>query len=478
VPPAPGRRLRRVATWLVVGVLCAVVAFYVAFAALLGASEREWLGKAPVHDAIDVRSHEPHELALLDEGGDSLATRIRLLEGATRSIDLEFFIYELDATSRLVSQIVARKAAAGVRVRLLVDFAAPVFKLRPAFAAALARAGVEVRYYNTASWLRFFAVQHRTHRKLLAVDGETAIVGGRNIADDYFDNGASYNFLDSDLLVRGPVVAAMVESFELYWNSPWAAPPGPVAAGEAALSRDFLKPREQERRLDALVRGAPPRHFTTTCDDVHLVTDYPGAGVERRRVYAALARLAGEAKSEILLESPYFVLRPDGAGLIEETLARGVRLQVLTNSLRSTDAYYTVAALLPAVGALERPGFSLWAYRGDPLAGAAVVPPGSPLWGVHAKRGVFDGQTTVVGTYNVDPRSANLNAEMIVVCRGNAALAAAVKASIERRIAQSTLIVGGPGAAGIRGLLRGATPASLAKMTASLPLVRYFDFLL
>lgn len=449
--------------------------FYVAFAALLTATEREWLGRAPAHASIDVRSREPHRVELLDDGLGSLAARLRLMERATESIELEFFIFELDATSRLVSQLLARKARGGVRVRILVDFAAPVFKLRPAYAAALAAAGVEVKYYNTSSFLRFFAFQHRTHRKLLVVDGRSAVVGGRNIADDYFDASERYNFLDCDVLVTGPLVAAVRESFELYWSSPWAT--APEGAGEGPPRADFLEPRAEEQALARLAAGSGERPFATTCNDLHYVTDYPGAGVERRRVYWALADLAGEARSEILLESPYFVLRGEGAALVRGLLDRGVRMQVLTNSLRSTDAFYTVAALLPSLRSLSHPGFTLWAYRGEPLRGKAGAPR-SQRWGVHAKRGVFDGRTTVIGTYNIDPRSANLNSEMVLVCRDNPELAAAMARSIEERIAQSTLISGGEGAAGMDGLLRGATVAQAAMTAASLPLARFFDFLL
>jgi putative cardiolipin synthase len=469
--------IRRVVRYLLIAAAGSVVLFYVAFAALLTASERQWLGKAPAHAAIDVRSREAHEIELLDGGIESLAARLRLMEQATKSIDLEFFIYELDTTSRLVSQLLARKAREGVRVRILVDFASPVFKLRPAYAAALKAAGVEVKYYNTAGLLRFFAVQHRTHRKLLAVDGRSAIVGGRNIADDYFDVSEHYNFLDCDVRVTGPVVAAIQESFDLYWSSGWSADPE-RAVGDEKLGEDFLRPRAEEKALALQAEGSGKRPFTTTCNDLHFVTDYPGAGVERRRVYGALATLSGEAKSEILLESPYFVLQGDGADLVHGLLERGVRLQVLTNSLRSTDAFYTVAALLPGLGSLEHPGFRLWAYRGDPPPSGSALPPRSRLWGVHAKRGVFDGTTTVIGTYNIDPRSANLNAEMILVCRDNPALAAEMARSIEDRIARSTLITGGAGAAGIEGLLRGASVAQMAKMAASLPLVHFFSFLL
>lgn len=472
----PGSRLSRVLGILAGVVLGAVVLFYAAFSALLVATEREWLGKAPAHASIDVRSREPHRVELLDDGVGSLAARLRLLEQATESIDLEFFIYELDATSRLVSQLLARKAREGVRVRVLVDFAAPVFKLRPAYAAALAGAGVQVRYYNTASLLRIFASQHRTHRKLLVVDGRSAVVGGRNIADDYFDASERYNFLDCDLLVTGPLVAAIRESFDLYWASTWAADPEPP--GSEPVRGDFLEPRAEEQALARLAEGGGRRPFTTTCNDLHFVTDYPGSGVEKRRVYPALAALAGEAKSEILLESPYFVLQGDGAVLVRGLLDRGVRVQVLTNSLRSTDAFYTVGALLPSLGSLTHAGFRLWAYRGDPLPRGSGPEPRSQLWGVHAKRGVFDGTTTVVGTYNIDPRSANLNSEMVLVCRDNPDLAAAVGRSIEGRIAQATLISGGDGAAGMEGLLRDAGVGKIAKTAASLPLVRFFGFLL
>ena len=111
----------------------------------------------------------------------------KLIESAQKSIELEFFIYEIDTASRLITQALARKAQEGVRVRLLVDFALPVFKLAPRYIQTLEKAGVEVRYYNTAGFERFFAAQHRTHRKLLVVDRQHAIIGGRNIADEYFD---------------------------------------------------------------------------------------------------------------------------------------------------------------------------------------------------------------------------------------------------------------------------------------------------
>ena len=314
--------LRRTLKWLLGSLLLLLVGvpvlLYLAFIAIQEASERQWLGKAPTHEAIDMRSREPHPVALLDVGFDSLATRLRLIEGASRSIELEFFIYEIDTASRLVTQALARKAREGVKVRLLVDFAMPVFKLAPHYAAELAAAGVEVRYYNTAGLARFFASNHRTHRKLLVADRHQAIIGGRNIADDYFDLSTHYNFLDSDLLIQGPVVAAIADSFELYWASDWVARPDkPVA--DPATDRALLlaQPSPADASLLAELRAHPSQHKMDTCHDIHFVTDYPGSGVERRKVFRELTRLSQEAKQQILVESPYLVLRDDGIAVLQ-----------------------------------------------------------------------------------------------------------------------------------------------------------------
>lgn len=475
--------LRRALKWALLGTLTLVVVLppllYVAFLGIQEASERQWLGRAPTHDAIDVRLQQPHTVALLDVGFDSLATRLKLIEQAKTSIELEFFIYEVDTASRLVTQALARKAREGVKVRLLVDFSLPVFKLAPHYAHELADAGVEVRYYNTAGLARFFAVNHRTHRKLLVVDRAQAIIGGRNIGDDYFDLSERYNFLDSDLLIQGPVSAAIADSFDLYWDSDWVARPGDVAGADTTAATALLGPTTAtEAALLAELRGHSPQHTPSTCPDIHFVTDYPGSGVERRKVFNELTRLAQEARQQILIESPYLVLRDDGTAVLRALAQRGVRLSLLTNSLYSTDAFYTVASLANGLDPLQQlPGLEVWAYGGEPLAGSAR-PPASSRWGVHAKRAVFDDHTVVVGTYNIDPRSANLNSELMVVCRGDRALAGALQANIRARMAQSRPVVGTTAAGGYDALVQGTDPDTLFKMRAIAPFTRLLDILM
>lgn len=480
--------IRRILLYAAVAVLGGIACVYFGFLGIMRISEAQWLGGPPFHESIDVRSETPHEITLLDEGILSLAERLTLIEGAETSLDLEFFIYELDDASRIVSQALARKARSGVKVRVLVDFSLAVFKLRPSYAKLLQEAGVVVKYYNTASVARFFRVQHRTHRKLLLVDGRTAVLGGRNIADDYFDLSRHYNFLDSDVVVAGEVVTSIQESFDLYWDSPWALDPAEVAQAEgddgaapaASEVADFLTESDQDRatlaNVAAMVKILPPPP-RSTCGDVSFVTDYPGSGVNYRRVFPAIVKILSEADHRVLVESPYFVIRPDGAAVIRRLTERGVELKVLTNSLRSTDAYYTVAALLPMLHHLAAPRFELWAYRGDRLPGYGKAD-ASERWGVHAKRAVIDDDTVLIGTYNIDPRSANLNSELMLICRGDKALAAAVGDSIERRAQQANAVVLGDDVQGIGPLIAGADAHNLTMMILSLPVSTLFDFLL
>jgi putative cardiolipin synthase len=477
--------------WLLILILAVPTAFYLAFIGLLEMTERQWLGKAPQHESSNVRLLAPHRWALLDVGADSLATRLRLIEGARSSIDLEFFIYELDTASRLVSNALERRAREGIRVRVIVDFARPVFKLRPLFAKKLEDAGVEVRYYNTAGLVRFFAVQHRTHRKMLLVDGESAVIGGRNIGDDYFDLSPHYNFLDSDVLIHGPIVRSMVDSFAQYWDSQWTARPDSMATKDELVGGDapsgtslWLHGNVQDISLAAELTGRAPMHRSHRCGDVQFVTDHPGPGVERRVVFQEIARLSREAKEIIRLESPYFVLRDDGMKVVHDIVDRGVNLQLLTNGLHSTDAYYTVAALLPTLGDLRREGLQLYAYNGEELPTQNGRPASSKengattRWGVHAKRAVFDDRIVVVGTYNIDPRSANLNSELMLVCRDNAELAREAVESFEIRKQQAIPILGADNAQGAAGLFKKTDRKKIVLTYAVMPLAWLLDFLL
>lgn len=289
------------------GVVGIVLAFYAFFA--IGLTALEWIVREnpAVEDSLQAHSTAPHRLTHFDQGAASLDRRLELIRSAKTSIALEFFIYDVDEASRLITQALMKKAREGVQVRLLVDFSAPVFKLKPAYAQLLGEAGVKVRYYNTSAFFRLVSVQHRSHRKLLIIDGDTVLTGGRNVANDYFDLSDHYNFLDSDFEVSGPIVQTVLASFDVYWNSHLSAEPEPDPSPSPEAASFFL-PNEGDLAVVEKLRAAGERyresHTTHECRDLRFVTDFPNAGEASRKVFTAIVEELGRARHDAVVESP------------------------------------------------------------------------------------------------------------------------------------------------------------------------------
>ena len=155
---------------IVLGVIGAILAVYLVFA--IGLTVLEWVVREnpSVEQSLLAHSTAPHTITHFDQGAASFQRRLELIASARTSIALEFFIYDVDDASRLLTQALIKRAREGVQVRILVDFSAPVFQLKPAYARLLGEAGVKVRYYNTSAIYRLVSIQHRSHRKLLIID--------------------------------------------------------------------------------------------------------------------------------------------------------------------------------------------------------------------------------------------------------------------------------------------------------------------
>jgi cardiolipin synthase C len=471
----------RVLKRIVLGVIGTVLVIYLVFA--IGLTALEWIVRENprIEESLDAHSTAPHTITHFDQGAASFQRRLELIESAKESIALEFFIYNVDEAARLLTQALMKKAREGVQVRILVDFSAPVFQLKPAYARVLGEAGVKVRYYNTSALYRLISTQHRSHRKLLIIDGETVLTGGRNIGNDYFDLSDHYNFLDSDLEVSGPIVKTVLESFDVYWKSHLSTEPGPDASPNADAAK-FVLPNERDAAVIEKVRAAGETyrksHPAHECRDLRFVTDFPNHGEASRKVFNAIVDELGRAKREAVVESPYFVIKSGGYAALEDLHHRGVHVRVLTNSLASTDASYAVAALYPRLGSLADTGLTLFAYNGQPSPGQSTDIGGSSRWGVHSKRGVIDSETTLLGTYNMDPRSANLNSELMFVCRGQHALAAEVLASIAAREALSAGVIERGTIVHRSALLGDSRLTQRLRFLLEMPIANLFDFLL
>lgn len=465
--------------WAVLISIGTVFFCYSVLAAFLWGSE--WWVKHSGESLSPLVAHskEPHQILPLDEGLASLSARLDLIKSATRTIELEFFIYELDSASEIITQALIEASKRGVNVRLLVDFSAPVFKLKPAYAALLNQYGIQVKYYNTVGLIRFVSAQHRSHRKLLIVDQSACITGGRNIGNEYFDLSATYNFLDSDILIRGPLVTKIQESFDAYWNSSIASNPQPTEE-EIQKSRTLKFAsferhlKEQHERLNDFRRTRNSKSDELKCNDISFISDSPGIFLSNRQVFTHLEKFLAEAKTELIAESPYFILRQDGLNLIKNLSQRKIKQTILTNSLFSTDAFYTVSGLFFSLKPLQETNLELFAFSGESQKSVNAEP---KRWGIHSKRAVIDGKHVLIGTYNIDPRSANLNSELMILCRNSPELAHSMARSITERIQDSKPVLTRQ-VLNFSNLMGNADFQQKALFLLALPLSRLFSFLL
>jgi cardiolipin synthase C len=386
---------------------------------------------------------------LLEQSTDALMSRLWLIDQAQHSIDLQYFIFENDATGRLVAQRLLAAADRGVRVRLLLDDVAIRHEDR-LLGALGAHPHIEVRVFNAfrtrdpsmASKLVQFALEgrrlnRRMHNKSMIVDGCVAVIGGRNIGNEYFDARADdSNYRDLDVVAIGPVVADAARAFDAYWNSDVAWPLNAYRttrddyADLATLRpeligavREFAQSDYAQAVMQQLPNGATgDRPGRWLWGDGTLLVDRPQK-VEADhdeptlRIGPQLKQAMDGAQSELLLVSPYMVPSARGVRYLSGLSRRGVTVRILTNSLASTDEPAAEAGYADVRRRLLEGGVQL--YELQPSAAEpqrrTVAGRSSGLSSLHAKAIVIDRRFVFIGSMNLDPRSKLLNTEMGVL---------------------------------------------------------------
>ncbi|MBL7543765.1 MAG: hypothetical protein JNL11_08105 [Bdellovibrionaceae bacterium] len=468
----------------------------------------EYTSIAYKEESIFRTSKEPQELIHLASGIAALQKRLEIIRGAKNSIDLEYFIYKTDTdpAARMVTQELIKKAKQNqetdpskkIRIRILIDASATVLTLKDDYATVLKEHGIQVRYYNASEEIitNFMKVNQRNHRKSLIVDGKEAIIGGRNIGAEYFDLSHKYNFLDTDIYIKGDMATVLDESFEAYWYSPMSAEPyyilpntkrgekDPEYIARMSKARSLITVTKNDQEMQASINSWGPRllatQFRTTCHDSTFVSDLPSDTQNSRRTFATILDVVKKSTSSLDIESPYFVITDKGRLIFKELLKKpNYKLSIQTNSLHSTDASYTVAGFYPLVKEWTQLGVDMYIYKGE--APNYMEYPKfegfDAVWGTHSKRAVVDGKTTLIGTYNVDPRSTNLNNEMVYICHNNEALAQDVLKEMKLRQAQSARFKRDGTLAGDDGLFDNATKSKkvqyfLLKKLVEIPALR------
>ncbi|MDR0182011.1 phospholipase D family protein [Lysobacter arvi] len=378
-------------------------------------------------------------VVFLTDGVDAFGARAISARRAGRSLDIQYFIWHNDLTGRLLASEVLGAAERGVRVRILLDDM-NAYGLDPHLLAMDAHRNIELRVYNpfrhregVARALellrRLVRVNHRMHNKAWIADGRVAIVGGRNIGDRYFEAGPQTNFRDLDLLLFGPAAEQAGGLFDLYWSSDAAVPISSLGerAPEAlravlARVRDDARSANAKAYLDRVAasqlvgnyyRDAIAPHWTSR---IEVVADPPlkWNGDHRQWLVGRLAPMISAARAKALVISPYFIPGEDGTARLAELTRRGVYVGVVTNSLAATDVHAVHSGYAKYRPRLLQNGVRLHELRPYAMTRQS---PGARREGasLHTKAFVLDDERGFVGSFNVDPRSKDLNTEMGVL---------------------------------------------------------------
>lgn len=401
---------------------------------------------------------------VLEEGEEAIFTRAWLSQNSQKTIDIQYFIFSLDNVGIIALDYLLRAADRGVKIRMLVDDI--MLDVAESDVLALnAHPNLEIHIYNANPGKNGFqqalhaatdfkGFNQRMHNKTFIADGSVAITGGRNIADEYFDYDQEYNFRDRDVMLIGVGADSIQQSFDSFWEHPLAMT---ITGHDESDSQgnDELYRRIHAYACDtenfwpeirALINGIPeaiPRLQAAgklhAVEEFSFVSDVPGKNESPGftgggKSTDALLQLVQQAKESVMIQSPYLVLTEMGLDLFQAAVERGVDVTILTNSLSSTDNLEAFNGYQRIRSELLAAGVHVYEYRPDAAIRKRLITAEKqkeldymPTFGLHAKSMVVDHRTTVIGTFNLDPRSANLNTECIAIMT-SAAMALQVEA--------------------------------------------------
>jgi cardiolipin synthase C len=379
-------------------------------------------------------------LHLLPNGPEAFAARVELARRAQKTLDVQYYVIAPDQTGRQFLRELRDAAVRGVRVRLLIDDL-HVSEQDDLLSGLAAYDNVQLRLFNPLpvrgsafetrmlmSLHQFERVNHRMHNKLFIADNSVAVTGGRNIADEYFMRGDAANFIDLDVLSLGPVVRGLSEVFDRYWNSEQAFPiEALVAAKEpaAAARARFDAWVERDVAAPGATNAVPAAGIETLplqFAPVQVFADDPAkAAGEGPRQPGSTALdstllMLRSARSEVMVVSPYFVPGERGLKLMRAAVDQGIEVSVMTNSLAATDeplAYWGYARYRAA---MLKMGVSLSELSPVPNRKVGLLGDfRSSLGRLHAKVAVVDRRWLLIGSMNMDGRSARSNTEVGLV---------------------------------------------------------------
>ena len=394
---------------------------------------------------------------VLEDGSGSMITRAWLTEYSEQKIDIQYFIFSTDNVGLIACDYLIRAADRGVKVRIIVDDIMVDADIQDILTFD-SHENITVKVYNPGVNLGkniidkiqkfstdFRSANQRMHNKTFIVDGKVVITGGRNIADEYFDYDHEYNFRDRDILLVGKETKNVSTSFNEFWNSEFCKNASDIIDEEAenakaedrfnnlheyACNPENFWPQVRERItvLPTTFKVIKNSGDLVWLDDVQFISDMPGKNDGTKGLQgggittSALINLVKNAVSSIDIQTPYLITTELAQNLFKAAVERGVKIRILTNSLASTDNLEAFSSYQTDRETLLNTGIRIFEFRPDAAERTKIMTGEiqaeldyKPIFGLHAKSMVIDNEITVVGTFNLDPRSANLNTECIVI---------------------------------------------------------------
>jgi putative cardiolipin synthase len=396
----------------------------------------------------EVARHPPDQSGFypMNDGVDALTTRLLLAERAEKSIDVQYYLIKSDIVGRVLIYYLLQAADRGVRVRLLLD---DMFTTGydVGMAALHSHPNFEIRIFNPfhrgatgraqSALTGFGRINRRMHNKSFTVDNQITIIGGRNIADEYFGVREDAKFGDLDVIGIGRVVQDVSNMFDTYWNHETALPvPAFVKEledPETALQelRDRLSDAVEETRRSSYADAVRERSLQYIDSDrqlfewapYQLVVDSPDKGVKKKAkdadsITTPLIESIQSAEREVLIISPYFVPRKDGIEGLSALQKKGINVIVITNSLAANNQFTVHGGYAPSRKPLLEAGVQIYEVRPDAdVSGTEFVNASGARATLHTKAFIVDDKETFIGSFNFDPRSANINTELGVIIR-------------------------------------------------------------
>ena len=380
-------------------------------------------------------------VSLLADPDDALQSRLHLAALAQSTLDLQYYLWQGDDSGLALTYEVLRAAERGVRVRILLD---DIYHSGrdSAYQTLDSHPNVEVRLFNpmgnrgSVKQMNYAvgksAFNYRMHNKIFLVDGVAAILGGRNIGDEYFGRDASFNFQDMDAIVVGKVAADAGGAFDLFWNAELAIPVAALTqrtyhiteeqTAQLITARERVRPAVERGRaasatradwLATLASGLLWTKAEILVDRPDRSDDYPDSAF-----MTFMHDAHAQPRESAVIQTAYLI--PNGPTLanLERLTSAGVTLRILTNSAKSNNHSSVHAYYAGYRKALLTTGIDLYEVQGKGSLAAYLDRVGEDAHaGLHTKAMVIDDRVAVIGSYNMDPRSRVWNSEIALIVR-------------------------------------------------------------